>query len=205
MTNNSYYTNHFEILNRVSKKFKNEEFNSDEIHDWCAELENDILREHDYFIKFIKTPLKIIAKRYITLPCNIHSLIDVYTENSYRPKFMHIGSRIELFTESDDKFLYIDYKGTPINEDTGDVLILRGHELACEWHCIKNHFIEAYLNGKLDGQRWQVINDEYENSVAVATMDMRRMTKRDFNVMEALLGNKLAFIGRVPLYQKGGF
>jgi hypothetical protein len=205
MSQGFYYTNHHEIVNRLSKKFKNKDFNPDDVHDWCAELENDILREHDYFVKFLEIPLTIISGKYITIPCNVHSIIDIYFENKVRPRYTHIGNQIYLFVEVTDEFLYIDYKGTPVDLDTGDVMILRGHELACEWTCIKNIFTEDYLNGKIDGQRWSVISEEYEMSLNVATMDMRRMTKGDFQTMENILGNKIPIIGRVPLYKKGGF
>lgn len=199
------YTNHHEIVNRLSRKFKTKDFNPDDVHDWCAETENDILRENDYFVKFLKIPLTIVSSKYITMPCNIHSIIDIYFENGIRPKYAHIGNKIQLFKDVTDEFLYIDYKGTPVDATTGDVLILRGHELACEMSCVKNSFFEDYLNGKIDGQRWGVISEEYEMALNVATMDMRRMTKGDFQTMENILGNKIPIIGRVPLYQKGGF
>jgi len=200
-----YYTSHHEIVQRLERAFKTKQFDPDDVHDWCAELENDILRESDYFVKFIKIPLTIVSERYITMPCNVHSIIDVYFENGTRPIFLRIGNRIQLIEATDNEFLYVDFKGTPVDEKTGDVLILRGHELACEWHCIKNAFREDYLNGKIDGQRWSVIDEEYERGINIATMDMRRMTKGDFNTMEEILGNKIPIIGRVPLYSEGGF
>lgn len=205
MSNGFYYTNHHEIVNRLSKKFKTKDFNADDVHDWCAELENDVLREHDYFVKFLEIPLTVIASRIVTIPCNVHSIIDVYHEGGSRPKYVHIGNQIHLNQETTNEFIYIDYKGTPIDEDTGDVLILRGHELACEAICVRNSYYEDYLNGKIDANRWVVIDEELERGVNIATMDMRRMTKDNFQTMENILGNKIPVIGRVPLYKKGGF
>lgn len=198
-----YYTNHHEIVNRLSKKFKTKDFNPVDVHDWCAEAENDILRDHDYFAKFIAIPLEIKGKRHISIPCNMHSIIDVYFKDQTRPVFFNSGNNIQLAKETDKKFAYIDYKGTPVDPDSGDVLILRGHELFCEWYCIKNLTLEDYLNGKIDGQRWDAIDEELYRGENIAVQDIRRMTRVDFENIEIVRGDALRQIGNVPMYKEG--
>jgi len=203
MINTFKFTNHLEIVTRLSKKFKKKEFNPDTVHDWCAEAENDILREHEYFTKFIKIKLEIKNKINVKLPCNIHSVIDVYFEHGSRPAFHQNGALIYLKQPSNEEYLYIDYKGTPVDPITGDVLILRGHELFCEWSCIKNSHLEDYLNGDIDGQRWSVIDEEYERACNIATQDLRYYSRADFELMNIVNGNMLPMIGRVPQYKEG--
>jgi hypothetical protein len=198
---NYYYTSHKEIVKRLSKKFKTIDFDTETIHDWCAEAENDILRDSDYFQKFVEIPLEIKSKRLVTLPCNIHSIIDVYFKGGTRPRFFHNGNNITLSTETDIDTLYIDYKGTPVDPNSGDVLIMRGHELFCEWTCIKNISLEKYLNGEIDGQRWSVIDEELYRAENIAVQDMRRMTRKDFEDMEIINGNMLPMIGQVPMFK----
>lgn len=201
--NNYKYTSHKEILSRLAKKFKTREFDPDTIHDWCAEAENDILRDHDYFMKFIAIKLEVKNKRQATIPCNIHSLIDVYFENGFRPLFQQSGVNLILNNPTDQLYLYVDYKGTPVDHNTGDVLIMRGHEAFCEAYCIRNSFYEDYLNGKIDGQRWSVIDDEYERTCAMANQDMRNMTRVEHLIIQEIHGSMLPVIGRIPQY-KGG-
>jgi len=197
-----YYTNHKEIVNRLSKKFKTINFNPDTVHDWCAEAENDILRDYDYFQKFVSIPLKIINKRLIELPCNVHSIIDVYYKGGNRPRYFNSGNNITLASDSKEKVLYVDYKGTPVDPNSGDVLIMRGHELFCEWTCVKNALLEKYLNGEVDGQRWAAIDEELYRAENVAVQDMRRFTRGSLEELEIINGNMLPMIGRVPMMKE---
>lgn len=198
-----YYTNHHEIVKRLSRKFPNRDFDPNTVHDWCAEAENDILRDHDYFQKFVKIPLEIKNKTDIELPCNLHSIIDVYFEKGSRPVYFHSGNNLSLQKPTQNKFIYVDYKGTPVDPKNGDVLIMRGHELFCEMTCIKNSSWEDYLNGNIDGQRWSVIDEELYRSENVAVQDMRRLSRKDFEEMEIIFGNMLPMIGRIPMYKEG--
>lgn len=203
MNNSHKFTSHHEIVSRLSKKFKSKEFDTDTVHDWCAEAENDILRMHEYFTKFVDIKLKVEHKISVILPCNVHSIIDIKSPSGQHLSFYDDGALITLKRPVDYAYVTVDYKGTPVDHKTGDVLILRGHELFCEWTCVKNSHLEDFLNGKMAGMIWQTIDEEYEKALNIAVSDLRYFSRADFSNMNKVNGDMLPVIGRVPQYKEG--
>ena len=98
--------------------------------------------------------------------------------------------------------IYINYYGLPIDED-GKPLIVKGHEKACEYYCLKQLYEEDFLTGFMDGQRWGYILQEYEDGLIKAKTGMKNLSRNDIEEMVRIQYNMIQNVVNVPQYNLG--
>ena len=188
---NHLYTTHHNIAARLSRTIKTKNFNEDDIIEWCQEVETDILQQVDLMYNFLEVELTVTNYKAF-LPCNIYKIMDVYTtpdQRSSRIPYIDLGSYISFDTNQTLSSIYIDYKGMPVDLDSGLPLIIRGHEMACEAYCIWKIYTEDILNDKISIDSKNRIESRKDSELAACFSTSYRFKDR------ARMNNEMIIMG----------
>jgi len=201
---NSKYTDHLNILARLTRYIKQKEFHPDDVMEWCQEVETDYLGDVDNMFLFLQVPL-VVTNYAAKLPCNVHRVIDIYTDPNDNGSIVFAnndGAKLFLGNWYNKDYVYINYYGTPIN-DQGVPMIIRGHEQACEAYCILKVYYEDILNDKVSTRSAVEMKEEFRNKLNMARrMVFRHMTREDVNKGVIIRHSMITHIGNLALKQK---
>ena len=184
---NYKYLKYSEILNRVTSRLKgfNKNVSDADVLEWCMQIENEICVNVDNMYIFTHVPLKVVNNT-AQVPCNVYRISDVYTnhtdhshEHGSRVKFNDLGSVLVFNPRDKVTSPFIDYWGSPIDLETGEFLIQRGHELACEWYCMYNVFFYDFGTGKITTNFFQEVKMNKENEILAAQSASVQFKTRD--------------------------
>lgn len=185
---------------------------------WCTQCVRDILSVNniDVMWKFIDIPITFTNK-VATVPQNIIRILSLYTDKeypkttavSYRALYgssstetsvVYTGDNMILPSDMDYTTLYLTYYGTPVDEDTGDILIPRVFDLAVEAYCTYNMYLEDIMLGKLNNNAIQIlINDKNNEMGAAMYKKFTLMTVDQITREIEYHGDLLPQIGNYPL------
>ena len=188
--NNYKYLKVSEILSRVTSRMKglNKQVNDVDVLEWCMQVETEFCVNVDNMYIYTHVPLTVINNT-AKVPCNVFRIADVYTSHSNhgrgsRVPFTDLGSMIVFDPHNKVTNPYMDYWGTPIDLKTGEPLIQRGHENACEEFCVYNLFFADAANNKITQDFWRntiVADKEHAFSVADASAGVQFKTRDQLN------------------------
>jgi hypothetical protein len=170
------------IYQRLTQRLKGREIPFEDIVEWCADCElNHIGQYTDWFwmpdVEFKKSDGGIINQQ-IVVPTDCWYIKSVKGYNNSRyVNFYTNGNFITL--EDDLDSVWIDYYAFPTDSVTGYLIIPRGHEEACFWYCLKALSLQEYMDGRLDQNRWNVIENEFEQAVVKAVAASSRISTND--------------------------
>lgn len=164
-----------EIYARLASIYRKKmaEYDQLTIMRWCAEVMTEIITDPDNFTlvegHVLGTPVNLLVQ----LPLNIIRVDRVYDYDT--TKLMHyqqIGTYLSLNSADYDKTVVIDYRAIPVDENDFP-LIREGFEKACEAYCTHNMFLEDFIEGLIDINRWKVIetNKDWEIEAAARAWD----------------------------------
>lgn len=171
------------IYQRLTKIIKQREIPMFDIVDWCAECELDEIGIVRDMWKYTDVEVTI-ADYQSALPTNCWHVIAV-KKNNQPVNFYNNGNYLNFKYNYSN--VYLDYYGVPIDSDTGYPLIVRGHEDACMKYCLKMLFTEDYLTGAIDQNRWNTIENSYQDALSLATSKSSRISKNErIKVLEAM-------------------
>lgn len=196
---NTKYTKAIEIASRISARFKSKKVDINDIIEWCAQCEIQEIRSAPEW--FLYKDVNIEVKNYQALvPCNLYRLLDVMGDNNMtRIKYYYDGTYIRLDNNYGYASIYINYYGLPI-DDQWRPLIIKGHEKAVEYFCIKMLFEEDFIQGKMNATQWQYILSEYEMGLAKAYHSKKNLSRNEIAEMTQIQFNMIQKIGNVPRY-----
>jgi len=206
---NNKFTRATEIAARITRKHKKLNVNINDIIEWCADCEINVISEAENWFLFKDVKLTI-ADLQALAPCNIHRLLDVMYEGDriyYEYDGTYIMIRDDGFTSDhtdneDDDYtsgLRINYYGLPLDID-GRPLILKGHQKACEYYCLLQLYEEPYMNGEIDGQRMGLLEKNFAEGIGDALGDMRNMSRNDKEQLILIMHNTIRDVGFYPVY-----
>lgn len=209
MKDNHLYTDHNEIIARLSLRIKKKDFSEVEIMTWCQEVETHHIKDTNTMWRFLEVALEThdYSNDYkmVELPCNIYRLLDVYGDpnnpiSHLESKFLNKDNKINLLVENKgQKYIYINYIGTPIDEN-GTPLIAKAHIEACITYCLMMLYYEDYL------ERQNPVATELERKfsgqMAHAKNSVRHLTKEHFNRLNVINGDMIESIGNMRTLNK---
>lgn len=205
MINNNRYTSYLDIWARLSRVHTTKQFSPNEVIEWCAEVEHDILEDIEGFALYKQVPL-VVNNLQALLPCNLFRLMEVFISNDRRIKYSNQGDfimfdSIQTFNKNNQgqDIVYISYYGIPVDPKTGYPLIKKGHELACEAYCTWKVYYEDFLIGKIDANRWSFINQQKENELNAAMNGFRHWDKAQLEQISIIKMNMIPRIGQIPM------
>ena len=143
-----------------------------DVLEWCMQVENELCPNVDNMYIYTRVPLKVISDT-AKLPCNIYRISDIYTAHSShdhgsRVPFTDLGSIVTFNPKLKVQHPYIDYWGSPIDLDTGDPLLQRGHENACEWYCTYNLLFNEAGTGRINANFFSRVEANKDNEILAA-------------------------------------
>ena len=168
------------IYQRLTQRIKGKDISFPDIVEWCAECELVEIGQMTDWFRFEGVEVTDITDKQFELPENCWYVKNVKIITTFSSKFVDFyvnGNYLNL--EEDYSTVYMDYFAFPTDTATGYLLIPRGHENACYWYCVKNLFLEDYLNNQIDQNRWNVIQGEYELAVEKAVALSSRISENE--------------------------
>lgn len=200
MQDNPFYILPQTIMNRLARVHKDKVFTLQDVIEWCAECETELIEDFDYFVPYNNIELKADNDGRFFLPCLVYRIMDVHLGNSSnRVAFDKYLGFIRPRDKS-IKSLYIDYIGIPVTDD-GDLLIDKNHAQACEAFIVHKLYYEDFLKGRLHPNMWTDIKLTLENELLAAKSSYRHIDQGRLETLGAIRGNIVPKIARVPLYQ----
>lgn len=201
---NSKYFKVEKIFARLAGIYKKKmnEVSIGTIAEWCAEIEVEVLGHYSQFIRYDKHEITVVDGKAL-LPCNIHRLLDVYNSSNTRIMRYHNNGVYISFSEyggsvADGSTLYINYKGIPIDSETGFPLFLRGHEQACYTGCVLRLHEEDYSMGKMRGDVYETMQTKYEVALRSANTGFRHVSRNDMKDYLAVVCNAIQKVNKTP-------
>lgn len=200
MDNTKYFTAEL-IYNRVSTKYKDKvkQFNLRNFIEWCATVELEYMGSFEQFKNCNGYEIEVKNNR-AKLPCNIYRLVDVMDGDERIYNYRNNG--VYLFFDNknygDGKKITINYSGIPIDEKTKMPLLLRGHEIACEYFCIHSMYEADYMEGKVADRFMERIAKRFDDAVDAARSSHRHVPADEAHKMIAAMANIIPNPNRIP-------
>ncbi len=199
------YTTHLNIMSRLSRVHKHKEVNDIDIMEWCAECCIEYIQDSSYYVQHNVVKLDV-HNNTVNVPCYLHRILDLYYDPK-RPdsvvKYIHNGAWLHLEEGYSRDYVYINFWGLPISEQEQVPLILKGHEQACMAFCVQNLYYEDFLQGKIDGQRWGFIVEDFNAKLSTSRSGMKYIDNEDLREENMIQGNMITDItGRKPNHIK---
>lgn len=145
-----------------------------------------------YLFQEVELDVTTTNKR-VYLPCNIYRLLDVYSalgNSDSRVPYNMIGSFISLSLDTTLTSVYIDYYGVPIDIESGDPLIIRGHEDACFWYSMYMLYLVDILTDKISIDAKNELRMNKDNAILAAqNFSARHMDRNKMNRAMAIKYN----------------
>ena len=145
----------------------------------------------------------------VFLPCNVFRVLDVYkdshrmleykTNGAYMYDFSHNGHKEKL---REGEPIYINYRGTNIDADTGEILIVKGHEEACKTFCKIQMFEEDAALGSFDKNMWLLWKTEFANQSQAAKYNYQHKSRLKIDNLNKIRGNMIVQIGGLVLHHE---
>jgi len=210
MYNSVYFISPETIWADLTRNFLTKEIDRYNVIEWCAQVETRYIKDVDLMTDVMEIPLTVINSQAL-LPCNIFRIIDAYDgfESSIDYSLSSTGAYLTSlkYTNSgadyDEDTVYINYKGTPIDPDTGFPLIAKGHENACEVFCKMRLFEEDALYGKINYNMYVRWDQQFSGMITNALADPYRHKVANYlKQLDTIRGNMLPQIGRLELSHK---
>jgi len=194
------------VLANLGRSFKTVNWDSNDVLEWCMQLEADMIADVESMAEFIEVRLPVTNKQ-AKEPCNVHRILDVYQTAGVpgsKVSYSRNGTYINFDSNFNGDSIYINYFGTMIDLNTGVPLILKTHVKACEAYCVQQVFFEKYLNNELNGQQWSVIDQRVTEGLTIATnQSIRFIDRQQLSNINVIRGNMITKIGLTTLYNQG--
>ena len=175
------------IYQRLAQRIKGKELPKDDIIEWCAEVVVDVIGQYTDWFRYQDVLLEPTDKE-VALPANCWYVKNCKIDTSFKTSYIDFYVNGEyLNIDYDYSEIYIDYWALPTDSVTGYLVIPRGCQDACFWYCMKALYMEDYFERKIDQNRWNEINKEYEIAVEKAVAQTVRISDNErIKVMDAM-------------------
>ena len=185
-------------MSKLSQIFKLKQFDEEDILNWCQEVETIYIADPDSMAQYMEIPLEV-TNGIVQLPSNIYKMLDVYNNprDNARLTFRKVNQRLTVSNYA-DPVLYINYIGTPLNEDCIP-LIHEDHQPACETYCKINAYAEEMLLGKINQNEYADWKIRFDGMIQSAKGSYRDYDNERLRKMDIILGSQIPKIGFMPL------
>lgn len=201
------FTTAKKIASRLNKQFNRKHFDPAIVGEWCAQVEVEYVRDTDMMWEFRAVPLTVGNDKMVLLPCNVYKIIELYNEDKEFLSFNRSGNFLtEIRNRQDENSeveigdtIYISYKGIPVDQKTGEVIIPSGHQPMCETYCKLRMFEEDVGYGQFSGDMWGLWDRKFSGQLQAVRSSYRGITKEKLNQFQIVMGNMLPKIGRMTI------
>lgn len=183
MIDNNKYVKADVVYQRLTQTIKNKTIQFYDIVEWCAQCELEEIGQVIEFFEHRDVDLTI-ADYQAALPVGCWR-IQAVKRNESPVDYISNGNYLNF--KKNYTNVKIDYLSIPLDAETGLPLIIRGHEAACYFYCLKNLYMEDYLEGRIDQNRWNTIERNYDQAIALIPSRTSTMSRNDrIKVLDAM-------------------
>jgi hypothetical protein len=192
---------HLAVLEELEGKFKNKQWDEEDVYRWCQQVETLYIADPDSMWKYLNIHLPVSGGR-VLLPANLYKLDDVFDpETKKRVRFNRAGKVLKQLINYDCDTIAINYIGTPINKDCMPV-INEDHIMACETFCKISGFEGDALYNELNYNLYQDWKVRFDGMIQGVKGGFKDWSAQDYGDMMTIMGNEIPRIGYQPLVTK---
>lgn len=202
---NAKYTNIMDVYARVTALLPSRKVNPADIVEWAAQCETEWIQDYNSYVRYLKVKLDVQNKK-ARIPYFKVRILDVYSNPENRGSHVNYydnGSYLILDSNYEKDYIYINFIGIAIDEETGLPMIKKGHEEACVRHIICNLYYEDYLNNKIDQNRWNDMLMQREIQVRAAQADIGDYSRKDLEEIKAITLSMIPVVRFDSFYHEG--
>lgn len=165
-----------EVASRIRRKIKNKIIDINDIVNWCGIVEAEYLPTRNSLVKLVDQEIEVFDYQ-ITLPCAMFRLLRVKDREEGSLITNYDTNGVILYFDSDQYFnknsdgndyVCLDYISVPVDSKNRP-LVNTHHTEACVAFCIKELHYEDYLMGRIDQNRWNYMESDWEYKLRGAT------------------------------------
>lgn len=154
---------------------------------WCADVTAILLTDERATVEMV-ADMGMPVNLQLPLPAGLVHLERVYATNTNAlVSYSNQGSFLAFEPKYEFTEISIHYRQL-IMED-GYPLIPRGFEKACEAYCIYQMYHEDYLDGRIDGQRWQDISNTKDWEIEAASRAWDNINDNEVKELNKIIAN----------------
>ncbi len=170
------------IAAMISRNNKHLIFDIADVVEWVGEAVVNI-GQFDAFRRYppFEGEYQTITNHRLLLPCHMYRLLGVYRNNVEvsATEFVRNGAYLD-FHRWDRENIQFDYIGVDVDEE-GYPYVDKSQLQACYWYCLKMLYLEDFINGKIDGNRFNYIDEQYAKYVAKAKGSFMNITRNEMD------------------------
>jgi hypothetical protein len=151
------YYNYKTVASKITNLFKNIQFDEDVIAQWCAECCMN-LGQFEFF-EYKASVLIPVTNHMAEVPCDLYQLKRVYFNFCPYNAYTHDGVFIK--TKIPNGEIAIDYLAIKMDSEGLPIILFQQLD-ACLWFCIHNLILEPFLMGKIDANKYQMVEQKYQ-------------------------------------------
>lgn len=198
------------VAYELGRSFKSKTWDIGDIRTWCGEVETRYIKDIETMVNYEEIDLTV-DNGMVLLPCNIFRILDVYehrnrileydmTDNgTYIYNFRHNGRKVHY---PDGSRIFINYRGTNIDEKTGEMLIVKGHEIPCKTWCKINAFEEDAAMGRFNEKLWFYWKEEFSGQFQAAKQNFQHKSRSRIDNLNIIRGNMIPKIAGLSLHHE---
>jgi hypothetical protein len=206
--NNQKYVTPDVIAYELGREFKSKKWDIGDVRTWCGIVETRYVKDIETMMKFEEVPLTVTSNMLL-LPCNVFRILDVYESVNKNLTYKNNGAYLYDFkyngvkqTYSDNFTLYLNYIGINIDESTGEILIVKGHEEACKTFCKIEAFAEDAAYGRFSKDIWAMWKEEFSGQFKAARYNVQHKSRLDIDNLNIIRGNMIPKIAGIELHHQ---
>jgi hypothetical protein len=206
--NNQRFVSADVIAYELGQVYKSKSWDIGNVRTWCAEVETQRIKDVGTMTQYLKIDLTV-NNGMVLLPCNVFRVYDLYEGSNKMLEYNTNGAylydiRFNGVKQNypDGSKLYINYVGTNIDVNTGEILIVKGHEIACKTLCKINMFEEDAAFGKFDKNLIEVWKQELSGQVLAAKYNVQHKSRKQIDNLNKIRGNMLVSIAGLSLHHE---
>jgi hypothetical protein len=211
--NNQKYVSVDVIAYELGQLYRSKNWEIGNIRTWCAEVETRYIKDIETMTSYKEIDLTVNfdanGKPQVLLPCNVFRNLDIYENSSINLEFDTNGSYAYNFkwngitqTYNVGDFLYINYEGVNIDEATGEILVVKGHEIACKTWCKIQMFEEDSALGKFDKNLVEVWKNDFSGQCIAARHNYQHKSRQRIDNLNIIRGNMVTNIAGLSLHHE---
>jgi hypothetical protein len=209
MINNQKYITPEIIAFELSQIYKSKTWDIGSVRTWCMNVETRFIKDIETMIKYEEIDLTV-NNNMVLLPCNIFRILDVYLgDNQIGLDYKNNGSYLydlkqngNILNLPDNSIIYINYRGINIDTNTGEFLIVKGHEEACKTYCKIQMFEEDVALGKFNASLWAGWQQQFSGQFLGARNNYQHKSRKQIDDLNIIRGNMIQKIGDLSLYHE---
>lgn len=170
--------------------------------------ETRFIKDVDTMIEFESIPL-VVEHGQALLPCNVWRILDVYKNHLEILDYKSNGAYLYDFKWKgrprhyrEGEVIFINYRGINIDPDTGECLIVKGHEESCKLYCKLQMYEDDRNMGRFPKDVYAQWEELFSGMFVAARSNYQHKDRKKIDNLTIIRGNMVPKIGSMVLHNQ---